>query len=285
VTSPPSGSEPNHAVRILAIWAVLTLIGEGIVLLIRMPPGQQSLQGAGESGIITLMTQLAMPVFVGVVVYVLYAVVVFRQRGPELESGPPLKGNTAVQIAWVAATAAVVLSLAVFGTVELAKDTEVQAAPGAGSAGAAAQIATQHGALIVQVIGQQWYFTYRYPDYGAVETTHLVLPVNTPVELHVTSLDVLHSFWAYQLGVKADANPGVDNIFEVTPLQTGSFQVRCAELCGIWHGNMSDSEGRVVSQQDFVSWVNQQQQASADIQKFLPPYSPIYFPTPLVKGH
>ena len=64
----------------------------------------------------------------------------------------------------------------------------------------------------MQVIGQQWEFTYRYPTYGGVETPHLVLPADTLVGLHVTSLDAIHSFWAYQLGVKADANPGVDNV-------------------------------------------------------------------------
>ena len=62
--------------------------------------------------------------------------------------------------------------------------------------------------LPVQVIAQQWAFTYRYPTYGGVETPHLELPVDRNVELHVTSLDVIHSFWAHELGVKADANPG-----------------------------------------------------------------------------
>ena len=46
------------------------------------------------------------------------------------------------------------------------------------------------------MIGQQWEFTYRYPSYGGVETPHLVLPANTLIRLHVTSLDVIHSFWA-----------------------------------------------------------------------------------------
>jgi cytochrome c oxidase subunit 2 len=136
----------------------------------------------------------------------------------------------------------------------------------------------------VQVIAQQWYFTYRYPDYGGVETTHLYLPLNHPVQLHVTSLDIIHSFWAYQLGVKADANPGVDNIFHVTPQKTGSFQVRCAELCGLWHSNMTDAEGQVVSQADFDTWIAQQQKDFDTIAKAVPSYAPYYFPLPLTKG-
>ena len=69
----------------------------------------------------------------------------------------------------------------------------------------------------MQVIGQQWNWTYRYPSFGGVETPQLELPVDQDMELHVTSLDVIHSFWARQLGVKADAIPGVDNIAYVRP--------------------------------------------------------------------
>ena len=56
----------------------------------------------------------------------------------------------------------------------------------------------------------------------------------------MTSLDVIHSFWAYQLGVKADANPGVNNVAYTKPEHAGLVQVRCAELCGLWHADMFD---------------------------------------------
>ena len=94
--------------------------------------------------------------------------------------------------------------------------------------------------LPIQVIGQQWKWTYRYPTFGGFETADLVVPDHTAIAFHVTSLDVIHSFWAYQLGVKADANPGQDNVAYTTPDQLGSFVVRCDELCGLWHGAMYD---------------------------------------------
>ena len=81
--------------------------------------------------------------------------------------------------------------------------------------------------LVVQVIGQQWKFTYRYPQFGGFETTQLVLPDNQWVQFHVTSLDVIHSFWAYQLGVKADANPGVNNVAYTKPTHSRRSS-RCA---------------------------------------------------------
>ena len=113
-----------------------------------------------------------------------------------------------------------------------------------------------------------------------METTQLVLPVNRPVAFHVTSLDVIHSFWAYQLAVKADANPGVDNVAYTTPKQLGGFTVRCSELCGIWHGAMFDS-GRVVTPSAFQAWArtNEQIQRSKGVLAALPPYATTYDPT------
>jgi cytochrome c oxidase subunit 2 len=269
-----------HVVRLAIIWVILSIIGIIAVLQIPYPPYDNSVQGQDQSRTMALMTALATPVFIGVVLMILYSAIYFRRTGHDLADGPPMLGNTPVQVAWIGVSSIVVLFLAFVGITTLATNSSAQTVPGQ-----SANLAAGGGSeLQVQVIAQQWYFTYRYADYGGVETTHLYLPLNRPVELHVTSLDIIHSFWAYQLGVKADANPGVDNIFHVTPQKLGSFQVRCAELCGIWHGQMSDSEGQVVSQSDFDTWIAQQQQDFAAISKVVPSYAPYYFPLPLVKG-
>jgi cytochrome c oxidase subunit 2 len=264
-----------HMVRLLIIWVILSAIGIVAVLQINYPPYDQSIQGQDQASTLKLLTALATPVFIGVVMLIIYSAIYFRRTTPELVDGPPMLGNTPVQIAWVTISAVLVLFLAVVGIVTLSSENVAQAVGGAGA---------QNNEIHVQVIAQQWYFTYRYADYGGVETTHLYLPVNHPVELHVTSLDIIHSFWAYQLGVKADANPGVDNIFHVTPQKTGGFQVRCSELCGLWHGHMVDSEGQVVSQGDFDTWIAQQQTDFQTIAKAVPSYAPYYFPLPLTKG-
>jgi cytochrome c oxidase subunit II len=280
-----------HIVRLVVTWIILSAVGVLAVLQIHYPPYDQSLQGQDQSRTLALLTALATPVFIGVVMMVLYSAVFFRRTTPELVDGPPMLGNTPVQIAWVAISSIIVLFLAVVGIATLASSNVAQAVGQPGRA--IGQSAGQTGSgtaggngseLQIQVIAQQWYFTYRYADYGGVETTHLYLPLDRPVELHVTSLDIIHSFWAYQLGVKADANPGVDNVFHVTPQKTGSFQVRCAELCGLWHGHMADSDGRVVSQSDFDTWITQQQQDFEVISKVVPSYAPYYFPEPKLKA-
>jgi cytochrome c oxidase subunit 2 len=274
-----------HAIRLAVIWVILSVIGVIAVLQINYPPYDNSVQGEDQSKTLALLTAIATPVFIGVVMMIIYSAIYFRRTGPELVDGPPMLGNTPVQIAWIGISAITVLFLAFVGITTLASDNVAKAAGVPGRAlGGSAQNETSE--IEVQVIAQQWYFTYRYKDYGGVETTHLYLPVDRPVDLHVTSLDIIHSFWAYELGVKADANPGVDNEFHVTPTKIGNITIRCAELCGLWHGNMSDVNGdsKVVSQSDFDAWINQQQQDYAVIQKAVPSYAPFYFPAPTVKG-
>ena len=60
--------------------------------------------------------------------------------------------------------------------------------------------------------------------------------------------------------------------------------MRCAELCGLWHGHMADSEGQVVSQSEFDTWIAQQQKDYEVISKAVPSYAPFYFPEPLLKA-
>jgi cytochrome c oxidase subunit 2 len=190
-----------------------------------------------------------------------------------------VRGDARVQTTWLIVTVSLVLALASYGTVTL------YSAYGAGSGSGPAPLTRPKGPkLPVQVIAQQWYFTYRYPTYGGVETPHLVLPVDQMVELNVTSLDVIHSFWAYQLGVKADANPQVNNIAFVRPEKVGSFEVRCAELCGLWHGEMFDQNGKVVTREEFAKWIHEQQVNFAPATKVLPPYSKTYLPEPTRRG-
>jgi cytochrome c oxidase subunit 2 len=286
------GTPRTHAIRLIVAWAVISVIGMVIASQLPIPPGPESSQGQGETSTLVLLTILSWPVLVGVALFILYHGVLFRTspRAP-LQDGPPDFGNLRVQIAWVAISSLLVLVLAVVGIVTMASEGAAQAVGAGGraigSSGGANQTVGQVTGgkpLQVQVIAQQWFFTYRFPQYSGVETDHLMLPVNVPVELHVTSLDVIHSWWAYQLGIKADANPGIDNVANVTPKHLGSFQVRCAELCGIWHGEMIDSHGAVVSSSQFDTWIRQQVAADKEILKYLPKYSPTYIPEPKLKA-
>ena len=280
-TGPGHTGEPNHARRFATIWIVSSLIATPLVVLLLgpiLPPGKGSEQAAGHVTDNTVLLAMATPVLLLVVLYLLYAIVNFRQPAGAALEGPQVRGDVRIQTWWLIITTCLVLSLAGYGTDRLLADN------GAGSGSGPKPLTVPSGPkLPVQVIAQEWYFTYRYPTYGGVETPHLVLPDNTMIELHVTSLDVIHSFWAYQLGVKADANPDVDNIAFVKPTKLESFEVHCAELCGIWHGFMSD-HGQVVTPEKFQTWIAEQQRKFAPATKVLPKYSTTYLPEPTRRG-
>jgi cytochrome c oxidase subunit II len=276
-----ASSEPRHGMRVGVAWAVACVIAVPLVVLVlgpHIPPYGFSEQSRDQHDVNIVLTAAAVPVLLLIWIYFGYAVAVFRQRGPAIVDGPPDEGNARLQITWLVVTGVMVIGLAVFGTVDLLGPTH--GAGGGQGPNPLAKPPDAAGALEVQVIGQQWNWTFRYPTYGGVETPHLALPANREIAFHVTSLDVIHSFWAIELGVKADAVPGSDNVAYVKPVRVGSFQVRCAELCGLWHGHMNDT-GQVMTQAGFATWIAQQQQRYAGVTAKLPPYAHVYFPMPL----
>ncbi len=284
--APAAKGRLGHGGRIALIWLVSSAVGMALVAIFlapHLPPGNGSTEASGQRFDNEVLTLVSVAIVALIFAYFGYVLIVFRDRGGGgAVDGPPIRGNARIQTAWIAVTTTVVLSLAAFGTYELLGG----AGGGQGSSPIfvpAAAAATPGGKadppLQVQVIAQQWQFTFRYPDQGGFESAQFVLPVDRQVELHVTSLDVIHSFWVPTLGVKADANPGVDNIAYVTPTQVGSVHFQCAELCGLFHGYMF-GDGRVVSQSSFAAWVTSERQFVAPVTKYLPKYSHKYLPDP-----
>jgi cytochrome c oxidase subunit 2 len=272
---------PRHGIRIAVIWAILTAVSVPLIVLVlgpHIPPGRMSAESGAQKDANILLMAILTPIMLLIWVFFAYSLIVFRQRGDVIEDGPPLKGFAPAQILWIVVTTVIVLGLAVWGSYTLLVSSH-----GSGGGQGPDPVSLPKGhehALPIQVIGQQWDWTFRYPTYGGFESRDVVLPDHVLVAFHVTSLDVTHSFWAYQLGVKADAVPGVDNIAYVNPRQIGTFQIRCAELCGLWHGHMA-KKGRVVSNGDFQTWVAQELKNEAPSLKVLPPFDRFYYPDPL----
>ena len=280
------GSDPAPNVRrVVVVWWALSVIGVLLVIFVlgpHIPPGSDTAQAHEQHRANVIISAILTPIAIGLLVYFAYALTVFRQRGDVIEDGPPIHGNSRLQGIWLISTVTIVLFLAAYGTYALYA-TESSAAGAGGGQGATLISAAPAGALQVQVVSQQWQFTFRYPQYGGVETTQLALPLNRTVVFHVTSLDVIHSFWAYQLGVKVDAVPGADNVADVTPHTLGTFNVRCAELCGVWHGAMATT-GLVLTPSAFSSWIAQQRVKNAPSARHLPPYHSVYYPDPIERA-
>jgi cytochrome c oxidase subunit 2 len=276
----PASRIPPHARAVLLIWLAASAVATPLIVLVlgpHLPPGDMTREASEQTSANIVLTAVCAPVLLLVVIYFVYAIVFFRARGSAIEDGPPVRGHPPTQTLWLVVSSLVVLALAVWGSLVL-----VVSAHGAGGGQGPNPIDPPSGAkqaLQVQVIGQQWNWTYRFPAYGGLETAQLDLPTDRLVEFHVTSLDVTHSFWAYELGVKADAVAGADNIAFVHTGRPGSFSIRCAELCGLWHGHMYQT-GHVISGSDFAAWIATERKSEALNQKYLPPYSSHYFPKP-----
>ncbi|HSO93786.1 MAG TPA: cytochrome c oxidase subunit II, partial [Candidatus Dormibacteraeota bacterium] len=170
-----------------------------------------------------------------------YSVVVFRTRQRPTAYAPRILATTRMQVGWLAVTGALTAFLLIWGFVGLFQQAaDPPAQP-----------------LVVNVTGQQWAWTFSYPQYGVPASAQLALPVNRPVRFRVGARDVLHGFSVLELGVRIDANPGETVTTDaVTPNRIGTYQVRCIELCGLYHSLMSTSV-QVVSNDAFATWVVQ----------------------------
>lgn len=114
-----------------------------------------------------------------------------------------------------------------------------------------------HDALEIKVTGQRWFWTFDYPD-GVNTVNELVVPIGKPVELLMSSTDVIHSFFVPDFRVKMDVLPNRYTVtwFEATRL--GEFPLYCAEYCGKGHSEML-AVVRVVDDSSYVAWLESNQ--------------------------
>jgi cytochrome c oxidase subunit 2 len=290
--------EPHHLRRVTLIWLVTWVVVDLLYWFLvgpHMPPGRMTSSAVEDQLDWNILMVVALPVLIGVWEWIIYALITWRSNRPgvpEPIGGPSAASNRKVIVSWITVTATMVLMLAAFGITELVVNrgsgggegpNPIWQPSGATEADAAAVAGTgtwtpgRNDVLVVQVIGQQWKWTYRYPTFGGFESQQLVLPDNTNISFNVTSLDVIHSFWAYQLEVKADASPQVNDVAFTKTRQLGNFVVRCSELCGIWHGAMYNY-GKVVSQAAFLKWATSTEAKNAANTMLLPPFAWTYVP-------
>ena len=235
-----------------AIVIVLSAIGIVIGLLIDWMPTQASTQLNEINTLNDVLIIASVPIFVLVQTYVVYAIWRWRKRkGEEDLDGPPIHGNTRLEVIWTLIPALLMLGLTTYSYI-LLKD--IEEAPAAGNE------------LNVRVVGEQFAWTFFYPGEGGEEvaSSQLYLPVDRSVKFKVQSKDVLHDFWVPGFGMKIDAVPGIDTGYRVTPNRIGTYPVVCAELCGLGHAVMRQT-ARVVSQDNFEKWITEQQQDDDEV--------------------
>ena len=177
-------------------------------------------------------------VFVLVEAALVYVIWRYRRR----EGAPEPKhvhGNTTLEITWTLIPAIILIVIAV-PTVRAIFRTQAKPVP---------------NALQVQVIGHQWWWEFRYPQYGIITANELYLPIGRTVNFELRTNDVLHSFWIPRLGGKRDLIANHTNYLWFTPdsVSENAFNGSCNEYCGASHANMR-FRAFTVTPAEFEQW-------------------------------
>jgi cytochrome c oxidase subunit II len=233
----------RHPVALMVgVGLVASAIGIALALIIDWFPTDAAKQAGPIDTLYDVLMIISVPVFVLVVCATLLSVWQFRMRpGQERLDGPPIHGNTRLEIVWTAIPAIMLVSLCSYAYTVL---TDIEE--------------KKPNTLVVHVTGQQFAWRYAYDADGrTLETTQLVLPKDRPVLFKVRAIDVIHDFWVPAFRVKIDAVPGIETEVRATPTKSGTFEVVCAELCGLGHAVMR-STARVVTPAAYDSWIAEQ---------------------------
>src|ERR1700753_940522 len=222
------------------IGAVAIAIGIPVALSIPWFPAEGSTQAQHIHTLYDVLLIVSVPIFVLVETVVLYSVWKFRMKpGEEEKDGPPIHGNTRLEVVWTALPAILIVGLCAYSYSVLRSNE-----------------ANKPGAMVVNVTTRQFAFEFSYRNARGqvVASPELYLPVNKPIVFHLRSLDVIHSFFVPQFSEKLDAVPGIVTTLRVTPTRPGHYPVECTELCGAGHGLMR-AGAFVVSQSAFNTWL------------------------------
>ncbi|MBX6350086.1 MAG: cytochrome c oxidase subunit II [Clostridia bacterium] len=195
-------------------------------------------------------------VFVVVMGMLAWVLIRYRRRRGDTEDPEQVHGNTWIELTWTAIPVVILIFLAVPSV----RATWQLAAP--------PRAPSEEVALHVTVVGHQFWWEFRYDDLGVVTANELHVPTGRPVEMTVTSQDVVHSFWIPRLAGKIDAIPGRRNAFWLQADEPGYYPGQCSQLCGPSHALMGMA---VVAEtpSDFDAWVARMKEP------FAPPQDPL----------
>ncbi|WP_373540572.1 cytochrome c oxidase subunit II [Chamaesiphon sp.] len=261
-------------------------------------PVAASEEAAHIDGLFNAMMTISMGLFLLVQGVIVYSAIKFRRKPGELGDGAAIEGNVPLEILWTAIPAAIVLWISIYsfeiynemgGFDPAANDMHAMHGMPAGKGSAMA--ATLDGmpntstlmalgvgaspanqgkpaAVSVNVLGLQYAWIFTYPD-SNVTTSELHVPVGKEVQLNMNAQDVIHAVWIPQLRLKQDVIPGTPTQLRFTTNKVGTYPLRCAELCGGYHGSMV-TQMIVHTPEDYATWIASQQdsaQAQAEVVK------------------
>ncbi len=239
------------AAQMAIVGVVASVLGIAAGLLINWFPPAASTQADEIDTLWDVLLIASVPVFVLVTTVIGFSILNFRMRpGEEGIDGPPIHGNTRIEVIWTAIPAMLIVGLVIYAYVVL-RDIEKTPA-----------LASGQKERVVRVFGEQFAWTFEYNEGGRrFRNAQLYLPADQSVKFEVQSKDVIHDFWVPDFRMKIDAVPGITTSYRVTPKSSalGDHQIVCAELCGLGHAFMRQT-AHVMTRAQFAAWVRKQTQ-------------------------
>ena len=229
------------------IVAAVIAVGLGILLSFEIHwfPVQASAQSHNTDRLYHVLVIASVPIFVLVVAVILYCVWQFHMKpGEELKDGPPIHGNTRLEVFWTAIPAILMLGMVGYSFVIL-HDNEKRPAH----------------EIQIGVTGQQFFWSFQYPPSvtgGApINSYDLYVPDNESVYFNMRSKDVIHAFYIPAFRLQQDVVPGITTHYLATPDRLGNYPVVCNLLCGEGHSLMRTTV-HVVTPTKFRAWIKSQ---------------------------
>jgi cytochrome c oxidase subunit II len=189
---------------------------------------------------LTFIIILGISVFflVSITAVMIYFVIRYnRKRNPRATN---IEGNNTLEIIWTAIPLGLVLIMFYFGWLGFRPMRHVP-----------------EGAIPIKAVGQMWAWSFEYEN--GKKSAELIVPLDKPVKLNLTSLDVIHSLYIPAFRIKEDVVPGKNNFMWFTAQEEGEYNIFCAEMCGDRHSYML-SKVKVLPEADYNAWL-----ASSDI--------------------
>ena len=243
----------RSAAQMITVGVIASILGIVAGLLINWFPRASSTQADKIDTLWDVLIVASVPVFVLVTTVIGFSILNFRMRpGEEHLDGPPIHGNTRLEVIWTAVPAILIVGLVTYSYVVL---RDIEKAPA---------LAAGQKERVVRVFGEQFAWTFEYNEGGRRFTTaQLYLPAGESVKFQVQSKDVIHDFWVPDFRLKIDAVPGITTSYRVTPKTTavGPHQIVCAELCGLGHAFMRQT-AHVMTKPQFAAWVQRTSRAA-----------------------
>ncbi len=254
-------------------------------------PVAASEEAAHVDGLFNAMMTISIGLFLGVQGVIVYCAIKFRRKPGELGDGTAVEGNVPLEILWTAIPAAIVLWISIY-SFEIYNEmggfdpaaNDMHAMHGMPSGKGSAMAATLDGtapqpdmrmalgigaspatqgkppAVSVNVLGLQYAWIFTYPE-ANITSGELHIPVGKEVQLNMTAQDVIHAVWIPELRLKQDVIPGTPTQLRFTSNKVGNYPLRCAELCGGYHGSMV-TRMIVHTPEEYDTWIASQQQST-----------------------